>query len=141
MSAARKGLRFIARELEDGIGRYGLALGPDGRLETVDVDASVAQSLALLLATAPGERVMRPDYGCALDRLLFAPNDATTAGEAIHLVRQAVARFEPRAKILHLDAGASKDDPAILVIALRYLVRATGREREVALELDLRGRP
>ncbi len=68
------------------LGAYGPVIGPDGRVATVSGDASVRQSLMLLLATLPGERVMRPDYGCPLHRIVFAPNDATTAGLAIHYV-------------------------------------------------------
>ena len=49
-------------------------------------DAAIRQSIILLLTTTPGERVMRPDYGCPLHRLMFQPNDATTAGLAIHYV-------------------------------------------------------
>ena len=68
-------------------------------------EASVRQAILLLLSTRPGERVMRPTYGCDLHRLVFSPNDDTTAGLAIHYVRQALERWEPRIEVIRLDAG------------------------------------
>jgi len=91
----------------------------------------------LLLTTIPGERVMRPDYGCPLHRLVFWPNDATTAGLAIHYVRQALRRFEPRVQIVRLDAGAHPLDPAILLISLEYRVRETGTTGTIETTLAL----
>ena len=97
-----------------------------GGIQLVTGDAAIRQSIMLLLTTIPGERVMRPDYGCPLHRLIFWPNDATTAGLAIHYVRQAIRRFEPRVQITRLDAGAHRDDPSVLLITLEYRVRETG---------------
>jgi len=50
----------------------GITLSPGGRIQMVDGDASVRQAILLLLSTIPGERVMRPDYGCDLHRLVFS---------------------------------------------------------------------
>ncbi len=85
----------------------GPLLTPAGGVAMIADDAAVRQSIILLLTTIPGERVMRPDYGCPLHRLMFAPNDATTAGLAIHYIRQALERWERRIDVLRLDAGAS----------------------------------
>lgn len=110
-----------------GIGaQSGPLPSPSGGLQLVHGDAAIRQAIMLLLTTVPGERVMRPDYGCPLNRLLFWPNDATTAGLAIHYVRQAIRRFEPRVQIVRLDAGPDRSNPALLVISLEYRVRQTG---------------
>jgi phage baseplate assembly protein W len=120
------------------IGRAGgLAVSPAGGLDMVDGDASVRQAILLLLITRPGERVMRPDYGSLLHRLVFAPNDATTAGLAIHYVRQALARWEPRIDVLEVDAGPGPDAPEQLVIMLRYRVKASHEVAELTLPVDL----
>jgi phage baseplate assembly protein W len=93
----------------------------------------------LLLCTVPGERLMRPDYGSLLHRLAFAPNDATTAGLAIHYVRQALRRWEPRIEVLDVDAEADPDVPSQLGITLRYRVRASLTVDTLAYPLDLDG--
>lgn len=128
-------LRFTHPDLDAGT--PGLRLVPGlGRIETVDGDASVRQAILLLLSTRPGERVMRPDYGCDLHRLAFAPNDETTAALAIHYVRQALARWEPRADILELDASP-EPERGLLAIRLVYQVRVTGRTDAIAFEVPL----
>ncbi|HWU86812.1 MAG TPA: GPW/gp25 family protein, partial [Kofleriaceae bacterium] len=80
-------------------------------------------ALLMLLSTRPGERVLRPEYGCDLHRLVFEPNDETTAGVAIYHVRRAIERWEPRVEILDLDGGPDPEDPGRLEIVLEYRVR------------------
>jgi phage baseplate assembly protein W len=87
---------------------------------------SIRQSLLLLLSTIPGERVMRPEYGCQLFRIIFDPNDDTTAGLAIHYVRTAIERWEPRIEIQRLDATRNEGEPGRLDITLEYRIRPTG---------------
>ncbi|MBB1492345.1 MULTISPECIES: GPW/gp25 family protein [unclassified Paracoccus (in: a-proteobacteria)] len=118
----------------------GPALAADGAVAMVGGPALISQSLMILLGTVPGERVMRPDYGCPLDRLVFAPNDATTAGLAIHYVRQALRRWEPRVDILRLDAGPDPQGaPEALRIWLEYRIRRTVQHGSLGFTLDLGG--
>jgi hypothetical protein len=80
---------------------------------------------------------MRPQYGSYLHRLLFAPNDHTTAGLAIHYVRAAIERWEPRVEILDLDAGADPLEPTRLNIHLSYRVKASLSVESIEYPLDL----
>jgi phage baseplate assembly protein W len=73
----------------------------------------------------PGERVMLPDYGCHIHRLIFSPNDDTTAGLAIYYVRRALERWEPRIDIVLLDARRNPENAEQLDIILEYRVKAT----------------
>jgi phage baseplate assembly protein W len=115
----------------------GLQVSKAGGIQMVQGHASVRQALLLLLSTLPGERVMRPDYGCDLFRLVFAPNDHTTAGLAIHYVRSAIARWEPRVEVVRIDAEQSPDTPDRLDITLEYRIRATQASDGVTIGLDL----
>lgn len=105
----------------------------------VDGEDSIRQALLLLLSTMPGERVMRPDYGCDLRRLVFSPVDDTAAGLAVHYVRQAVERWEPRVEIVRLDASRNSAEPGRLDVVLEYRVRATRRTDEIGFGLYLTG--
>ena len=146
------GWLFKGAELAGGLSELrppeGLTLTPAGHVAMVAGDAAVRQSIILLLTTTPGERVMRPDYGCPLHRLMFQPNDATTAGLAIHYVRQALLRFEPRIDIVALDASAAilrdddedaLDDAETLTVSLVYRVRATNRTAQLDFQVGLGG--
>src|SRR5215210_6257498 len=117
--------RFLHPDFDIPEQKAGLCIAPTGSIEMVEEEAAVRQAILLLLSTRPGERVMRPDYGCDLHGLIFSPNDNTTAGLAIHYVRQALDRWEPRIQILHLDADPNQLDPGRLDISLEYRLRAT----------------
>lgn len=141
MSAPRyRTWRFLHPDFEM-VEHAGLRLAPTGKAEMVEEHASIRQAVLLLLTTTPGERVMRPDYGCELHRLLFANNDNNAAGLAIHYVHRALQRWEPRIQILHLDATRSPEDPHRLDIMLEYRVRSTGRTERLAYPFSLSGGP
>jgi phage baseplate assembly protein W len=131
--------QFILPGAEPPGASPGLQLSPTGRVEMVEEYVSVRQAIMLLLSTSTGERVMRPDYGCELHRLIFAPNDDTTAGLAIHYVRQALERWEPRVDILHLDADPNAEDPGRLDIFLEYRVLPARRTEQLTVALNLTG--
>jgi phage baseplate assembly protein W len=117
----------------------GMTVSRTGDLEMVYGTASIRQALLLLLSTEPGERVMRPTYGCALEHLIFGPSDDTTAGLVIHYVRRAVETWEPRVQVVEVDANPDPDDPARLNISLIYRVKAGGALDRLVYALSLAG--
>jgi phage baseplate assembly protein W len=121
---------------EKGIG---LTVSTRGGIEMTEGAASVRQAILMLLATRPGERVMRPNYGCHLHRMVFSPNDDTTAGLVIHYVGQALERWEPRIDVIDLDAIRSNEDPGLLEITLVYRVKATLQTERLTYAFDLTG--
>ena len=80
---------------------------------------------------------MRPDYGCELYKLIFSPNDNTTAGLAIHYVRQALDRWEPRIQVTFLDADPNPQEPGRLDILLEYRLRRSEREDQLTFSISL----
>ena len=116
---AQRALRFFPVD-SSAEAPAGLAIDARGGLRTVEGADAVRQSLMTLLSTRPGERVMRPDYGCPLDRLAFAPMVPTTYTLADLMVRRAIERFEPRAAIHRLIVGSDPLVPARLIISLEF---------------------
>lgn len=131
--------RFTHPDLDRGEQGPGLGLDARGAVAMVDGADSVRQAILLLLSTVPGERVMRPGYGCELHRLIFAPNDETTAGLAIYYVGLALQRWEPRIDVVDLDAGPDPDDPDQLMITLDYRLRASQRLGTLTIAVNLTG--
>ena len=117
----------------------GLSINHTGGIAMTDENESVRQAILLLLSTVPGERVMRTQYGCDLFRLVFSPNDDTTAGLAMHYVRQAITRWEPRIDIIRLTAGRAHSEPALLEIRLEYRIRRTAQEDLLVYSVSLNG--
>lgn len=85
----------------------------------------LASSVKMILITTPGERVMLPDYGCDVRRLLFDPNDASTERDISDSVRNAVTRWEPRVDIVSLTVTRS----GTIAEASLILVSKLNRER------------
>lgn len=133
----QRGLRFFP--LDAGDGRpAGLAIDSHGALRMVEGADTVRQSLMTLLSTRPGERVMRPDYGCDLDALAFAPFGATTNTLAKLLVRRAIEWFEPRAQIHRLEVAADAGRSSELVITIVYAVRGEPGQDQIAFAVPTR---
>ena len=138
MPVQNSAIRFILPQFDEPTQPPGLRVSVQGSLERVEGLDGIRQALRLLLTTRPGDRVMRPTYGCALDQLLFEPNDDTTAGLALHFVRQAIALWEPRVEVLHLDAAPSDSDPPRLDIHLEYRVVGSRMRDHLHLTVPLR---
>lgn len=96
----------------------------DGRLPLVGGPEKVRQSIWLILSTAPGERPMRPDFGCGMHELVFMPNSATLRAQVRAKVRQALTRYEPRVDVLKLDVLATDEQPNLLEIHIEYRLRS-----------------
>jgi phage baseplate assembly protein W len=106
--------------------RFPVAVGHDGRVALVaSADDSIRESIWTILSTAPGERVMRPDFGCGLQDLVFAVNNAGTSTAAERSVREALAVWEPRIDVLDVFAAADPQHPNVLLIEIDYAVRTT----------------
>lgn len=131
--------RFLYPGLDAAEDAAGLRFGANGGIDMAETHESVRQALLLLFSTHPGERVMRPSYGCDIHRLLFSPNDDTTAGLAIYYVQRAIDRWEPRIDVLLLDAGRDPEAPERLRITLQYRVKVTNRVDALTFALHLTG--
>lgn len=96
-----------------------------GRLRSAAYDDSVRQSIRIILETAKGERVMRPDFGCGIHELVFGVNDAATRGLVEYEVREALRLWEPRAEVLEVEVTAGGTREEMLEISIDYRVRTT----------------
>ena len=105
--------------------RFPVTVGPHGGLALSSGERSVTESIWLILSTAPGERVMRPDFGCGIQTLVFAPNTAATQAEVAHHVQDALLRFEPRIDVLDVRVSSQGDLSNVLLVAIDYALRDT----------------
>jgi len=92
-----------------------------------DIDASIR----VVLLTAPGERVMRPFFGCRIWELLFEPINANTLGLMADAVREAIGRWEPRVDLEDVVLDADPAQQGRVLINLTYRVRATNDRRNL----------
>jgi phage baseplate assembly protein W len=90
-------------------------------------EESIRQSVWIILGTAPGERAMRPDFGCGIHDLVFSVQSQTTYAHLAEAVRDALVRWETRIELQDVRV-AQGDDPAELRIEIGYRVRTTNNQ-------------
>jgi phage baseplate assembly protein W len=100
------------------------AAGPDDIAATEGAE-DVRQAILIILRTAKGERVMRPDFGCGLQRLVFQPISAALKTLARKEVEEALIAWEPRIDVKSVTVTEDPRARATLLIDIRYLVRTT----------------
>jgi uncharacterized protein len=105
----------------DHTGSIALTSGPE------DLD----RSIRVVLATAPGERVMRPEFGCRIWDLLFEPVNANTLGLMAQAVREAIAQWEPRVELEDVAVLPDDNDSALVLILVDFKVRTTNDRRNL----------
>ncbi|WP_029135751.1 GPW/gp25 family protein [Nakamurella lactea] len=108
-----------------------LQIDHTGSMRMTDGAADLDRSMAMVLATAPGERVMRPEFGCRIWELLFEPVTANLIGLMAQAVRDALAQWEPRVEIDDVDPIADPNDPALINISVTYRVKSTNDRRNL----------
>jgi phage baseplate assembly protein W len=96
-----------------------------GRIAMAEHEESIRESIWIILATARGERKMRPDFGCGIHDLVFAVTSGETEGRVASEVRQALILWEPRIDVLGVSARNDEAEPTRLLIQIEYRVRAT----------------
>ena len=103
--------------------RGGVALARD--------NDDVQEAIALILGTAPGERPMRPEFGCGVHNYVFESVDAYALARIEHEILVALDRWEPRIDVLAVDFDLSGSDRGELIIDITYQLRATNDVRNL----------
>jgi uncharacterized protein len=96
-----------------------------GRVALVRRERDVEEAMMMILLTPVGQRVMRPDFGCRIHELVFAPNDASTEGLAVYYVEEALARWEPRIRLREVTAAGDPTSPERLLVRIEYEIKAS----------------
>nr|WP_223184571.1 GPW/gp25 family protein [Streptomyces sp. CBMA152] len=108
-----------------------MRVGATGGIGMVERDREIEEAIRLVLGTAPGERPMRPEFGCGIHDYVFAPGDGATAGLIAQEVRVALERWEPRIEVNDVAIAFDAVDDGVLYIDVRYTVRSTNNRRNL----------
>ncbi len=102
-----------------------------GRIALAHQERDIEEAMRIILLTPRGQRVMRPEFGCQIHELIFAPNDATTAGLAAHYVEDALNMWEPRIRVHEVTAQPDPNDAGRLLVTVLYEIKATHDKRSL----------
>ena len=104
---------------------FPIELDANNKLRMSSEEEKVQQSVLVILGTAHGERVMRPEFGSRLREIAFEPINSGTKGRVVQYVTEAILTWEPRVELQRVDVS---QDPAVagkLLVDIEYRVRAT----------------
>jgi len=110
---------------------FPLGVDPRGALALARGEDDIGQAIALILGTAPGEREMRPEFGCAVHDLVFDTIDAQMIGKLETAIRAALDRWEPRVEVMAIDFDLGGVNEGRLDITIGYRIRATNSQRNL----------
>ncbi|HMQ52053.1 MAG TPA: GPW/gp25 family protein [Anaerolineae bacterium] len=116
---------------------FPLQLNARGGIALVSGEPDIEQSIQIILGTAPGERRMRPEFGCRINELVFAPNNAETEGLLIHYITEALERWEPRIEVQDILVSTAPDSEATLLAEIQYQIKDTHDPRSIVYPLYL----
>ncbi|HLU11396.1 MAG TPA: GPW/gp25 family protein [Oceanobacillus sp.] len=100
-------------------------------------DADIRQAIYIILMTAPGERVMRPEFGCRIHELIFDPANDQTAATAERYVQEALARWEPRIRVERVTATPGGGTYGQLDIEIEYEIKSRHDKRSLVFPFYL----
>lgn len=97
----------------------------NGKIESSEGEDSIRESIMIILTTAKGERVMRPDFGCGINELVFGLNNTATATLIQFYVRESLQKWEPRIEVLEVSVTPDGDERNRLNINIEYMVKSS----------------
>jgi len=118
--------------------RFPVSLDFQGRIATSAYEEDIKESIRIILGTSPGERVMRPDFGCGLDDMVFMSLDSLTLGMMEAHVLEALQLWEPRIEVEEVEVTPSSLDQGLVVISISYRVISTNNQFNLVYPFYLR---
>jgi uncharacterized protein len=118
---------------------FPLQISQQGGLALARGHHDIEQAIRIILGTTPGERVMRPEFGCRIHELVFAPDNASTRRLASFYIEQALERWEPRIELREIEISSDPNRDGTLLIHINYHIKDTYDERSIVYPFFLQG--
>ncbi|XOV67691.1 MAG: GPW/gp25 family protein [Fluviicola sp.] len=100
-------------------------------VEMSSEEQDIHESIEILLSTRVGERIMKPEYGCNLDELIFNPIDRNLITYVKRLVESAIILYEPRVKLERVVINTQRQSEGVIIIELDYLIKTVNSRRNL----------
>ena len=110
---------------------FPLRVDARGQIALVSGNEDIEQSIRIILSTKPGERVMRPTFGCRAQELLFESRSAATVSLLQEYVYQALRIWEPRIEVRQVQVINDDDQPGTLLAEIEYEIKAVHDTRSI----------
>ena len=117
---------------------FPLQFTPARRMTLSEGEDDIQQAIRIILSTMPGERLMRPEFGCRAYELVFAPRNSFTENQVKGHVREALERWEPRIEIDDIVVEYPHDE-AIMRVKIYYTIKVTHDKRNIVYPFYISG--
>ena len=121
----------MAREFLGTGWKFPIRVNARGGIALSQHEQDIEEAIWIIIATAKGERVMEPDFGCGIHEYVFAPNDPATRNSIAYEVQKSLAEYEPRIEVASARAEAPPETPNRLLIHVDYRVRSNNQKRNL----------
>jgi len=118
--------------------RFPVSVNLNGGVSSSQLEENIRQCIFIILGTAPGERINRPDFGCRIHDLMFAPNNPITSAMAEVFCEEAIYKYEPRIDKVICRAGPNPDEPNRLDVRLEYVIAGKNDRRNLVFPFYLK---
>jgi phage baseplate assembly protein W len=118
--------------------RFPVSINLNGGVSSSALEENVRQCIFIILGTAPGERINRPEFGCQIHDLMFAPNNQLTAAMAAVYCEEAIYKFEPRVEQVSCQARPNADEPNRLDVRIEYVIAGKNDKRNLVFPFYLK---
>lgn len=109
-----------------GIGwKFPVSLDSGGKIAMSEYETDIKEAIKIILGTAKGERVMRPDFGCGIHDFVFSPLNKATLSLVENTVREGLTNLEPRIELIKVEVIAEASPEGKLLVSIDYRVRVT----------------
>ncbi len=108
--------------------KYPVRVDENGTIAISEYEEDIKEAIRIILGTAKGERLMRPDFGCGIHEFVFTSMNAVNLSLIETSVRDALTLWEPRIELINVKTDAEKADEGKLYINIDYRVRVTNTE-------------
>nr|MBP3282875.1 GPW/gp25 family protein [Treponema sp.] len=95
-----------------------------GKIKMSGYEKSVEESIRIILGTTPGERVMQPEFGCKINDILFSSNSGKTIELAVHYIKEAIVRWEPRVILKNVEGESDSENESQVNMKIEYEIRS-----------------
>ena len=123
-----KGVSYMSKDFL-GIGwKYPVNIDHDGKIAVSEHEEDIKEAILIILKTAKGERLMRPDFGCGINKYVFTDMNTVNLHLIENTVREALINWEPRIEVLEVKADPKYRSEGKLLINIDYQIRATNTQ-------------
>lgn len=118
--------------------KFPFKINQEGSVDIVSYEDDISEAIKIILQTAPGERVMRPEFGCGINEYVFSVVNNSTLLQIQNEIDRALTLYEPRIIVENISARLEGNNDSSLLINIDYIVKNTNARHNMVYPFYLR---